>query len=103
MSVDPLVTIVPNRLDAEATIWATASSDPLMSQLKPRERELLGMIASGLRSREMANRLGIQEKTVKNYTAALLKKMGMPGNRIRAAVYATAVRYGANADESHGK
>lgn len=44
--------------------------------LKPRELEILEMIAVGLSNHEIGRRLGIAEKTVKNQLTTLFEKLG---------------------------
>lgn len=56
--------------------------------LSLREGQVLALIAEGLTNREIGARLGLAEKTVKNYVSALLAKLGME-RRTQAAVYAT--------------
>jgi len=46
-----------------------------MSRLTPRERELLGMLASGKTSKEIASNLNVSVKTVDNHRAHLLAKL----------------------------
>lgn len=57
--------------------------DPVLSL---REGQVLALIAEGLTNREIGQRLGLAEKTVKNYVSALLAKLGME-RRTQAAVY----------------
>jgi two-component system response regulator DevR len=52
-----------------------------------RERQVLELIADGLTNRQIGDRLGLAEKTVKNYVSELLAKLGME-RRTQAAVYA---------------
>ena len=52
-----------------------------------RESQVLDLIAEGLTNREIGARLGLAEKTVKNYVSGLLAKLGME-RRTQAAVYA---------------
>lgn len=59
------------------------SIDPALSL---REGQILGLIAEGMTNREIGERLGIAEKTVKNYVSGLLAKLGME-RRTQAAVY----------------
>ena len=47
---------------------------------------MLDLIATGLTNRQIAERLGLAEKTVKNYVSGLLAKLGME-RRTQAAVY----------------
>ena len=44
--------------------------------LSGREREVLGLLAAGLTSKEVARRLGLSVKTVENHRARLLEKLG---------------------------
>jgi len=44
--------------------------------LSPRERQVLDLIMSARSNREIAQELGIEERTVKAYVASLLKKTG---------------------------
>jgi len=62
---------------------ALESPGPLLSL---RENQVLLLIADGLTNREIGERLGLAEKTVKNYVSALLAKLGME-RRTQAAVY----------------
>jgi two-component system response regulator DevR len=50
----------------------------LFMSLSPQERVLAGHLASGLTNREIAARMGLAEKTVKNYVSNILTKLGMP-------------------------
>jgi two-component system response regulator DevR len=60
--------------------------DPRVSQLTPREREILDLIAEGLSNKEIGARLFLAEKTVKNYVSSLLAKLHMQ-RRTQAAVF----------------
>ena len=76
--VDPAVT---KRVVARATTGADAAAD-----LSLRDRQVLDQIAAGLTNRQIAEHLGLAEKTVKNYVSGLLAKLGME-RRTQAAVY----------------
>lgn len=65
--------------------------DPRLSTLTEREREILDLIAEGLTNRQIAERLFLAEKTVKNYVSGLLTKLDME-RRTQAAVYGAQVR-----------
>lgn len=59
--------------------------DPL-SGLTDQERTLLGLLGEGLTNRQIAARMFLAEKTVKNYVSRLLAKLGME-RRTQAAVF----------------
>jgi two-component system, NarL family, response regulator DevR len=61
--------------------------DELLARLSPQERNILRLIADGLTNRQIAERVHLAEKTVKNYVSNLLSKLGME-RRTQAAVYA---------------
>jgi two-component system response regulator DevR len=64
-----------------------ASSGDPYDLLSPRERRILAFIADGLTNREIGERLGISEKTVKNHVTGLLSKLRLR-HRTEAALYA---------------
>ena len=78
-----LTASVMNRLRGE-----TDAPDPRYEQLSPQERRVLDHIADGLTNRQIAEKLYLAEKTVKNYVSSLLHKLGFE-RRTAAAVYAT--------------
>jgi two-component system nitrate/nitrite response regulator NarP len=45
--------------------------------LTPRERQLIGFVRTGLRNREIAERLGVTEGTVKTYLHAVFEKLNV--------------------------
>jgi two-component system response regulator DegU len=55
--------------------------------LTPREVEILGLVAEGLRNREIADALEMGEQTVKNHLTVVMHKLGAP-NRTRAVMSA---------------
>ncbi len=63
------------------------ATDEKVAGLTDQERKLLDLLAEGLTNREIAARMFLAEKTVKNYVSNLLTKMGM-ARRTEAAVYA---------------
>lgn len=84
------------RLSVEATRgWGTEMSiviplDPPSSigsppqwQLRPRELEVLELIVTGRRNRQIASQLGISENTVKFHISRILRKLGA-GSRAEA-------------------
>lgn len=58
-----------------------------MTDLTPRETEILAAIATGLPNKEIAYRLGIAESTVKGHILHLFEKLGV-SNRTEAAIWA---------------
>jgi two-component system response regulator DevR len=56
--------------------------------LTEQERKILMLIAEGLTNREIAERMFLAEKTVKNYVSSLLAKLGLE-RRTQAAVLAS--------------
>lgn len=60
--------------------------DPRLGSLGLRERQILRLIADGLTNRQIGEKLGIAEKTVKNYVSSLLSKLGLE-RRTQAAVF----------------
>src|SRR3954469_16745752 len=65
---------------------AAEHKDPL-SGLTDQERTLLSLLSEGLTNRQIAARMFLAEKTVKNYVSRLLAKLGME-RRTQAAVFA---------------
>lgn len=65
--------------------------DELIARLSPQERQVLELLADGLTNRQIAARLYLAEKTIKNYVTSVLLKMGM-SRRTEAAVYAATHR-----------
>ncbi|MFI8360671.1 response regulator [Streptomyces sp. NPDC085612] len=69
-----------------------AGTEPRDDRLAPlSEREVLGLIGEGLTNRQIAERLHLSEKTVKNHISRILGKLGVE-RRVQAAVIATQVR-----------
>ncbi|WP_406082502.1 response regulator transcription factor [Streptomyces zaomyceticus] len=61
-----------------------------LAVLSERERSVLDLIGEGLTNREIAKRLYLSEKTVKNHISRLLSKLGVE-RRVQAAVIAAQV------------
>jgi DNA-binding NarL/FixJ family response regulator len=76
-----LVRLVRQQREAERT------AQHLITQLTPRERELLQLLAEGLDDAAMAERLGISPKTVGNHMVHVLDKLGVH-SRLQALVLA---------------
>ncbi|WP_433131027.1 response regulator [Micromonospora sp. CA-240977] len=59
-----------------------------LKSLTEQERRILEYVAEGLTNREIAGRMFLAEKTVKNYVSSVLAKLGLE-RRTQAAVLAT--------------
>jgi len=66
--------------------------DPRLTSLSDQERKILVLIAEGLTNRQIAERMHLAEKTVKNYVSNLLAKLGMH-RRTEAAVFYTQLEH----------
>lgn len=66
----------------------SANKDLLkIDSLSKREYEVLTLVAEGLNNKEIADRLFISEKTVKNHVSNIFKKIDV-NDRIQAAIFA---------------
>ncbi|MEV4314371.1 response regulator transcription factor [Actinocrispum sp. NPDC049592] len=86
--LDPTAT---SQVLARLRSGGTAANDRL-NELTEQERKVLDLIGEGLTNRQIAERLFLAEKTVKNYVSNLLAKLGMR-RRTQAAVLATELRH----------
>jgi two-component system nitrate/nitrite response regulator NarL len=60
-----------------------------MANLTVRERELIGMIAEGLKNKQLAERLFISETTVTHHLSSIYSKLGV-SDRLELVIYAFA-------------
>lgn len=65
----------------------TREDESAFGSLSPREREVLALITTGLGNAEIAERLSISEKTVRNHVSNLFDKLGV-WTRAQAIVFA---------------
>jgi DNA-binding NarL/FixJ family response regulator len=79
-----LLSLLIDRLLSQPGSGVTAMSP----SLSPRERQVLDLIMAARSNREIAEELGIEERTVKAYVASLLRKTGAD-NRVSLSVQAT--------------
>jgi len=61
--------------------------DPAFESLSPRERDILSLVTEGLSNAEIAERLSISEKTVRNHVSNVFDKIGV-WSRAQAIVFA---------------
>jgi DNA-binding NarL/FixJ family response regulator len=83
--MERLLTSVPDSDDVE--------EQPVpeeLTQLPPRERDVLRLIGQGATNREIATQLHLAEGTVKTYVTHLLNRLSLK-NRSQLAIYATSI------------
>jgi DNA-binding NarL/FixJ family response regulator len=73
--------------------------DPLLARLTDQEKQIVRHISEGLTNREIAERMFLAEKTVKNYVSNVLTKMGM-SRRSEAAAYVARLQADEEASDS---
>lgn len=78
-------------LDERTVTRRRGDHDDPTVDLTPSERKVLELIGDGLSNREIGERLGVAEKTVKNHITALLAKMGLQ-RRTQAAAWVAGQR-----------
>ena len=66
---------------------APPHEDPVFGALSPRERQVLSLLTDGLSNAEIADRLGISEKTARNHITRVFDKLGV-WTRAQAIVFA---------------
>ncbi|MGB4069610.1 MAG: response regulator transcription factor [Nitrospira sp.] len=79
---------IPRRADGR-------SDGSRLSLLSPQERRILPLLAEGKTNKEIALKLALAERTIKNYIANMFRKLKI-GRRVQAAaIYLQAPSYGA--------
>jgi DNA-binding NarL/FixJ family response regulator len=67
--------------------------DPKLARLSPQEERILDLIGEGLTNREIAERIHLSDKTVKNYVSTILQKLEV-ARRAEAASYVARAKAG---------
>lgn len=75
---------------ADRTRQRVTQAATLVAALTPRQKQVLECMAGGLRNKQIGEKLGIEEKTVKMHRASLLKRLGAStsADAIRIAIEA---------------
>jgi DNA-binding NarL/FixJ family response regulator len=60
-----------------------------IARLTPREAEVVHLLADGLSTREISQKLDLSEHTIRNYLSAIYDKLGV-SSRVELALYAVA-------------
>jgi DNA-binding NarL/FixJ family response regulator len=92
-----LVTVV---VDAVHDFEARAVARERVVLLSAREREVLALVASGARNRQIAAELSISEFTVKRHMQNILHKLNLGSRQAAAAFYRSAFDVGMTAEEA---
>jgi len=79
--------------DAVTPLRSGAAGDEVSRRLTEREREVLDILVTGVRTNEIATRLDISERTVKAHLASIYQKLGVT-SRAEAIAAALAARPG---------
>jgi len=65
--------------------------DPKLARLSPQEERILEMVGEGLTNRQIAEKIHLSDKTVKNYVSTILQKLEV-ARRAEAAAYLARAR-----------
>jgi DNA-binding NarL/FixJ family response regulator len=65
--------------------------DPKLARLSPQEERILDLVGEGMTNREIAERIHLSDKTVKNYVSTILQKLEV-ARRAEAASYVARAR-----------
>jgi DNA-binding NarL/FixJ family response regulator len=85
-------TMLDPALDDRIVSRALASEpDPFLVRLSDQERRILPFIAAGYTNRQIAAKMFLAEKTMRNYVSALLRKLDM-NRRSEIAAYAARLK-----------
>ncbi len=96
--LDPAVT---QRVFQKVRNSTRQTEDEYFSMLSEQELAILALMTDGLTNKEIARRVFLSEKTVRNYVSSILNKLGVT-SRAEAAVYAVRHRLEGHAPEDEG-
>ncbi|MEO5658989.1 MAG: response regulator transcription factor [Polaromonas sp.] len=99
VSARELATVLRSAVGGEVYVSPSLASEMLVSltrgnapdplqELTEREREILGLIGTGLTNREIGERIFLSEKTIKHYVTNILQKLQVR-SRVEAALLAS--------------
>jgi DNA-binding NarL/FixJ family response regulator len=88
-------------LDERTVTRRRAGHEDPTENLTPSELRVLDLIGEGLSNRQIADRLGVAEKTIKNHITSLLAKMGLQRRTQVAAWVAARKHSGWRAEPGH--
>ena len=88
-------------LDERTVTRRRAGHEDPTENLTPSELRVLDLIGEGLSNRQLAERLGVAEKTIKNHITSLLAKMGLQRRTQVAAWVASRKHSGWRAEPGH--
>ena len=88
-------------LDERTVTRRRAGHEDPTENLTPSELRVLDLIGEGLSNRQIADRLGVAEKTIKNHITSLLAKMGLQRRTQVAAWVASRKHSGWRAEPGH--
>lgn len=77
-------------MGSKSAARATGGID-IFATLNPREESILALVADGLSNRQVGEKLGLSEKTIKHYMTNILQKLRVR-NRVEAALLAQKYR-----------
>ena len=74
-------------LDADVLKKLTATENPALEQLTPRERDIARLVAQGLTNKEIAAQLFLSEGTVRNNIVVIMEKLNVTNRTQLGIVY----------------
>lgn len=81
--IDPSIS---NRIVARIKSIGNGAPSRGFDLLTDRERQIIELIADGMTNKEIAEKVNLSNKTVRNYVSSILQKLGVT-SRTRAAIY----------------